>query len=112
VFLKILENISMEEEQKIESNAVEEEISEQDLDDIEVTTEEVADHANAMVYALVDLLVEKGILSQDEIDSKFEELAEEYDDEDDGELSEDEANIEYDGDELEEDDSTESSPSL
>lgn len=63
--------------------------------DEELTTEDLAESNNIILSALIEVLVKKGLLTQDELDAVVEEIAsdgeEEYDEEADG--SEEEGEI-------------------
>ncbi len=84
------------------NEAVEDSNTSEDEEDIEVTTDDVADHANTLAVALGELLVEKGIITEEELEGKFEELSDDDDDEDEEDYDDDEEGVEYDGDELDE----------
>ena len=63
----------MEEEQKTQDNVEEHE---------EYSTEELAESNNFVLNALIDLLVGKGVITEEELNKKYEELDDNCDDDD------------------------------
>lgn len=61
-----------------------------DCDEEELSMEDIAESNHVVLNALIDLLVEKKIISEEELDKKIEEFSEEdSDDEDDSDEEDD-----------------------
>lgn len=52
-----------------------------DMDDDDMDMEDLIENNDAVLHSLIDLLIQKGVISEEELTKKLDELADEDDDE-------------------------------